>query len=375
MQNVLLEIAARAALALFLTGSAAGWIAALLRLHRGQPIVRCAPRPPVPWGLIDLLLMFFIVGGLMYAAQMFVVSRWNIPLDGKLENLKTEQMAAVLLANSLATLVSCLVSMVLVRVRAGARLSDLGLVAAEFWNDVQLGGIAFVMLAPPMYFLQFVLTQIWPYKHPVQDLLLRQADASMLLVTLVAAVVVAPFAEEMFFRVLLQGWFENASVMARKSLGLTFGLRDVDGDELQRDWQAVMVGNASGQALLEPVAPMVEKPPAPIESPPSANITSDSENPYASPSTDCAIAAPAAAMPTAKTREFRPGYVPIVLSAAIFAGMHFGHGPAPIPLFFLAIGLGYLYRQTHRATPSIVVHLLINSVSMAVMWIGLSIKS
>ena len=40
------------------------------------------------------------------------------------------------------------------------------------------------------------------------------------------------------------------------------------------------------------------------------------------------------------------------VSAAIFAFMHLGQGPAPIPLFFLAIGLGYLYRQTHRATPS-----------------------
>jgi membrane protease YdiL (CAAX protease family) len=64
-----------------------------------------------------------------------------------------------------------------------------------------------------------------------------------------------------------------------------------------------------------------------------------------------------------------------VLSAAIFALLHVGQGPAPIPLFFLAIGLGYLYRQTHRVAPSFIVHLMINSLSMAVMWAGLVLES
>jgi membrane protease YdiL (CAAX protease family) len=45
--------------------------------------------------------------------------------------------------------------------------------------------------------------------------------------------------------------------------------------------------------------------------------------------------------------------------------MHAAHGPDPIPLFVLALGLGYLYRQTHRILPCIVVHFLLNLLTMA----------
>jgi membrane protease YdiL (CAAX protease family) len=63
---------------------------------------------------------------------------------------------------------------------------------------------------------------------------------------------------------------------------------------------------------------------------------------------------------------------PIFVSAAIFALMHAGNGPDPIPLFFLALGLGYLYRQTHRITPSMTVHFLLNAASMTLLWMELT---
>jgi membrane protease YdiL (CAAX protease family) len=57
-------------------------------------------------------------------------------------------------------------------------------------------------------------------------------------------------------------------------------------------------------------------------------------------------------------------YWPIAISAFSFAILHWSHGPDWIPLFFLAVGLGYLYRQTHRLLPVIVVHFLLNACSM-----------
>ena len=53
-----------------------------------------------------------------------------------------------------------------------------------------------------------------------------------------------------------------------------------------------------------------------------------------------------------------------LVSAFVFAILHWGHGPDPIPLFFLALGLGYLYHRTHRIIPCIVVHFLVNGLSM-----------
>jgi membrane protease YdiL (CAAX protease family) len=62
------------------------------------------------------------------------------------------------------------------------------------------------------------------------------------------------------------------------------------------------------------------------------------------------------------------GWTPILLSAVIFAAAHFGYGPEPVPIFILAIVLGYVYRQTHRIIPCIVAHAMFNSFSMLILW-------
>jgi membrane protease YdiL (CAAX protease family) len=97
-------------------------------------------------------------------------------------------------------------------------------------------------------------------------------------------VIVAPLAEELFFRVLLQGWLEDY-----------------------------------GAATIVDIEP---------------------------------------AVPLAAPRW------PIVISAALFALMHLGQGPAPAPLFVLGLAMGYLYRQTHRITPPLVLHAFFNATSM-----------
>ena len=55
----------------------------------------------------------------------------------------------------------------------------------------------------------------------------------------------------------------------------------------------------------------------------------------------------------------------IVASSAVFAAMHIGQGAAPVPLFFFALVLGYLYQQTHRLTASITLHFCLNAASFA----------
>ena len=44
------------------------------------------------------------------------------------------------------------------------------------------------------------------------------------------------------------------------------------------------------------------------------------------------------------------------------------YAPDPIPLFFLAIVFGYLYHRTQRITASIVLHMMLNLVSMMMLW-------
>src|SRR4029079_10689753 len=62
-------------------------------------------------------------------------------------------------------------------------------------------------------------------------------------------------------------------------------------------------------------------------------------------------------------------WLPIAISSAIFALLHYSHGPDWVPLFLLAAGMGYLYQRTHRLLPSLVVHSLLNSFSMWGLWV------
>ena len=59
-------------------------------------------------------------------------------------------------------------------------------------------------------------------------------------------------------------------------------------------------------------------------------------------------------------------YWPIVASSALFAALHAGQGAAPIPLFVLALGLGYLYRQTGCIAAPMIVHMILNGLTLLV---------
>jgi membrane protease YdiL (CAAX protease family) len=61
------------------------------------------------------------------------------------------------------------------------------------------------------------------------------------------------------------------------------------------------------------------------------------------------------------------GAAAIAASSLIFALLHYTHGPDPVALFVLALGLGYLYRRTHRLLPCVVVHFWNNAFSFAVL--------
>ena len=69
----------------------------------------------------------------------------------------------------------------------------------------------------------------------------------------------------------------------------------------------------------------------------------------------------------------RLSWLPIVGSAIPFASMHLGQGLAPVPLFLLGIVLGYLYRQTQRIVPCIVLHVLFNATAIATAWMALQL--
>lgn len=55
---------------------------------------------------------------------------------------------------------------------------------------------------------------------------------------------------------------------------------------------------------------------------------------------------------------------PVALASILFALAHFGQGAAPIPLFLLSIGLGFLYQSCGSLVPCILVHMLLNGTTL-----------
>ena len=53
----------------------------------------------------------------------------------------------------------------------------------------------------------------------------------------------------------------------------------------------------------------------------------------------------------------------IIITSVLFAGLHVGQGAAYIPLFFLALGLGYVTIRTSSIWPAVIIHMCLNGVS------------
>ena len=244
------------------------------------------------------------------------------------------------LAQALVSLAVVAFSISAIRVRYRAASTDLGWSVAKIGSDIRLGVVAFLALAPPVYALQICLVQRFESKHPLIELIRQNPQPHLIAVCIVSAVLVAPVIEEYLFRGLLQGWLERLADGRDNSLDVVLG-----GPARQPTSASTEVLNKAAKPIPLRVchANLANSCPA------TANLADDK---WGNPRDNVVEDTPVA-------------YWPIAISAFAFAILHLSHGPDWIPLFFLALGLGYLYRQTHRLLPAIVVHFLLNACSMA----------
>jgi membrane protease YdiL (CAAX protease family) len=263
----------------------------------------------------------------------------------------------------------------------------LGLVARELARDVKLGIIGFLMLAPPVYVIQGLLVYFWqPSKHPLMEMFKASPDPGFYALLFVAAAVVAPIFEEMVFRVILQGFLEKAFsllrdlIIASRTKYGRQGLLGTIGGVIQAVLDQtsgfpyrvleLIVGFPSSANKRLSEFPTVES----LET--KESVLRDGDHGHLNPYVPSAliVGEQAAATPVADP-AVQPellgasAWLPIALSAIIFALLHFSHGPDWVALTLLAAGMGYLYQRTHRLVPSLVVHALLNSLSMWGLWL------
>jgi hypothetical protein len=154
---------------------------------------------------------------------------------------------------------------------------------------------------------------------------------------IVLAVFLAPLVEEVLFRVLLQGWLE-----------------------------AVLTQRAAQHE--EVVAAATTLPPTPEsfdgEIPPEILPPAETEPANGAEPPPTLTTFRVAPEPVEPLVLRSAGWMPIFFSSGLFALSHIEYGPSAAPLFFFALVLGYLYRQTHRIWPSLVLHMALNATTM-----------
>ncbi|MBC8352638.1 MAG: CPBP family intramembrane metalloprotease [Planctomycetes bacterium] len=219
-------------------------------------------------------------------------------------------MRELLRWNSVVSVISIFGMLTYFQLRPQASLKDVGLDSRSFGSQLAIGLGCFLLVGPVVFAIQatFVVLLEIESKHPLIELL--KDDTSAFQMCAFLAVVVAPVAEELLFRGFLQSWLERIPLFRAEIDSFILGRRQTNEED------DILLQESQGGA--HPVAPM-----------------------------------------------------PIVITSAIFAAMHWSHGPDPIPLFFLALALGYVYQRTHRLLPCIIVHACLNGTTMLLLWLSL----
>ncbi len=335
------------------------WSRALFRIASGHPILPLVPRRKVAWDYVEILFVVGLVilgsgGSLLLLRALHLIN----PQVDKLENLQpVEQAIFIFTGSSVQLLIAAGLLMVMyARTRAAndGRLSPDRADALNWSQLVRTGIVGSLMFIPPSLVIQAIATKIWKYEHPLLENITEHPSPLFILVSAYSAMVVAPFAEEVFFRKLLQGWIESFS---GKRLQTEIMVRDEAAESSVASAPATALAHDYASSAVE--APTVTSAMVAVSATPA--VFAEEPWPYRVTSEESQRN-----LVASDNGLIQPRYWPIFFSAFMFALAHLGQGPAPFSLFVLALGLGYLYRQTHSIVPCVIVHLTLNSMTMIV---------
>lgn len=285
-------------------------------LRRSGPLLQFEPRQPVPWNFSGALLPILLLG-------MTIFEQWHS--HGKAKDMQASGLLNYIVGQSVVVGGFLFV----VAVLSGASRFDLGLPRnfRQVLGDCFIGAIACLAALAPIHIVQICFVWwLFPNEKTSGHPLIKMVesgplDFTLLLLTGVTAVLVAPVCEEIMFRLLLQGWLEKW-------------------EDRRLHWRS---RDQAAHQNIESAAS-------------GANIDLTADQP------------PDDSPPRIGAFGIAHGWVPILVSATLFGIAHYGYGPEPVPLFLFGLVLGYLYQRTHRILPGIVAHALFNLFTMIVLW-------
>ena len=275
------------------------------------------------WGVSEIFVMF---GATIVSQQLLLLFSqqkgwYEFPEPGEsLAGQTPEALFVVLVISALANCIAISLTLLWLWNIDRANLGKFGLSLNP--SMIGLGVKAAVTLLPPVLAVAALVNLfLAKYEHDVLDVLQQLGTPRVFVVLFFGTAIVTPVAEEILFRGLIQGWFQRLA------------------DRVVGQVESTESNVADGQLSVDQ-----EKDAFSDENVETCDLKADLTE------------APGSWEPVS--------YWPIFASSILFASMHMGQGAAPIPLFLLSVGLGYLYRQTGSLIPCIVVHMMLNGMTL-----------
>jgi membrane protease YdiL (CAAX protease family) len=353
---------------LSLVGSMALWsLVIYLRVSRGIWLLPATSRERPRHSILHLALPVVVMVVASFAIGRIAVSQgwWVPPTKADMEalNFKSADWIWVMGIDGGAKWLGLLFVVAILSITPSFRFAHVGLKAMPWKTLAGVTVASLLLFIPPTYVFQAVLVQLIPYEHPLQDALFTNGTPMVILVCALTAVVTAPIVEEFFFRGLLQGYLQQFA--DRFGLYVRWSPTRSNDTAITPSSSAMsMSGRAgmSGDGFTTGAAGQ------------TGSIL------VASRDSTVREGAPADASPYqqfGRSGEEQPGEVaattvpqawwPMFVASGIFAGLHLGQGPAPVSLFFLSLGWGYVFRQTGSLWPSLIGHFCLNAFSTSMM--------
>jgi membrane protease YdiL (CAAX protease family) len=260
------------------------------------------------------------------------------------------------------------------RILSSTRSYQVGLTTAHGRRNVVLGWLGWLVLTPAVLFINYVVVYgctFWlkePVQmHPIMLLVDKQPLPLEWLLVLFSALVAAPVMEELFYRGVLQPWFASRPWGGSAAMIASFLVALLPWVSRISEERAVVKGKPALVMDTRPVkstdnasSKTAEEEKGSVRRQPLL-VVADLEPPlFVLLLVPCYVAAPHLGrrwIPEAAAARAVFG------TALLFAMRHANVWPTPIPLFVLALGLGYITYRTRSLVPSILWHSLFNAVN------------
>ena len=315
------------------------WAGAIVAWASGRRLLPPATPRRVPWGALTVVaVMLLWVGAQIGIEAGYMAAAGKIHRTAPVAATPGKPAASSIKIDApsgrdtiaMITVVNVLLLVAipaLVAVASGARASDLGITRSGVLKNAARGVVAALLVMPLVYVVLGFSSLLWratqENEHPLLKALREDPSGRTAVLGFIAAVILAPAVEELMFRGVFLGWLQ--SLFDRPQPPDELEVVEISGFDEPKEPPAIPVQASKGR-----------------------------EHPGA-------IAA----------------FLPNVIVSMVFAGLHFGQWPAPLPLFVLSLTLGELMRRTHSLWGPIALHATFNGMSTSLLllliWSGVKL--